>query len=144
MPADKKSSKEKTKKLPKEALLLGEKSEKEQRHYFGVLLEDVQEKMSRVIETTELTRDELKRDMQSMEERLTDRIETVEMVVRSHSTQLQSQSVQIQQLDKKIDGVEQRLTQRMERVEQKLDGVIEKVEQHDKDIVILKAEVFPG
>lgn len=130
MPRDKKSPKEKPKKMPKEALFLSEKPLAEQIGYFSAVLEDVQDKMKRVIESTELTREALSADMQSMEERLTSRMEIVEMVVRSHSQQ-------IQDLDKKVDFVHQDLGQ-------KIDHIAEKVDRHGEEIAFLKTAVAQG
>jgi uncharacterized coiled-coil DUF342 family protein len=64
----------------------------------GVLVERLDAKVDAVIEGLTSTRDELKRDMASMEDRLLERMRTIEHVVGENSAEIARQSEEIRRL----------------------------------------------
>ena len=119
-------------------------TQKEQSRYNAVLLEEVRSQMKAVIETVEVSNSQLNEKIDGVEQRLTDRIEVVEMVVKKNSGDIQSIKGNIQSINGDIQSIHKKLTghdQRFDRLEQKMDRIADKVERHDEAITDLKSAV---
>ena len=99
----------------------------EVRHQVAVLMEDMDSKFNMVIEKVQGSEERLIRRMDERFAIQNQRFDLVETVLKQHSQKFQI-------LENKMDNMEHR----MGNLEQKIDKVIEKVEDHDKDIKELK------
>ncbi|MBI4224483.1 MAG: hypothetical protein HY609_06070 [Deltaproteobacteria bacterium] len=126
-------------------------TQKDYLHYNAVLLEEIRSQMGAVIETVEVNNTQLNEKIDGVEKRLTDRIETVEAVVQSHSGQLTNIQKKLEEHDQRFEKIDQRFDRLENKVEivetdvkeikQKLNDVADKVERYDEDIALLKSAV---
>lgn len=156
---------------PKGPPLLSEQSLEKQVGYFSAIVESLEGQIKGVAESLELTREELKQDMAIGFAKHDQDIELIHLALRQHTQEIKGLDCKIdtveqkltaridsveQNLTEKIDGVEQKLTTKIDHVEQtltgkmdgleknlsgKMDRVIDAVERHDKEIILLKSAV---
>lgn len=104
-------------------------------HYNAVLLEQIDSKMSTVIEVMEATKTELKRDMNNLEKKLTQDNELIKGALRDLAGRQIATDKKVDILTSEMHEVETRLTG-------KIDKIGEKVDNHEGRIVNLEKVAF--
>ena len=118
-------------------------------HYNAILLEDVRHKLETVIESTQITRIELKQEMKTLREDLSGRIDLVEGALRHHSVAIQKLNTEVKDLRKdtgdlrkEMGKMNQELQEEMHGMEQrlstKLSGNTTRLADHEERITALE------
>ncbi len=119
------------------------KTEETLDHRKVILLEDIQTKMELVIEGMESTKESLTKKIGDFEDRVDQRFDMIECVVREHSGQLQNIEKQLADHGKQLADHGKLLAghgERLDRIETKIDKIGERLDDHEDRIVILEKD----